>query len=95
MPKPKMKTLGKLVELKITEKQRDDIAGCRTGQGGRQGLYRRLYDAITPRDGGLILPVYDGSDADLEGLKKEARRKKTGTWQDTARDVLQSNGIPW
>lgn len=92
MPKPKVRTLGKLTELTITEKQYADIASCTSGRGGTQNLYRRLHSAVKVRDGRLILPVYD---TDLEGLKKEARRVKTGTWQDTARDVLQSNGLSW
>jgi hypothetical protein len=92
MPKPKGRTLGKLVVLTITKKQYADIASCTIGRGGSQNLYRRLHGAVQVRDEDLILPVYD---TDLEGLKREARRVKTGTWQNTARDVLQSNGITW
>jgi hypothetical protein len=78
--------------LVITDKQFADIEVCFRGTGGEQNFYRRLHKNVLCTNGKLTLPV---SNTDLEQLKRRARRKTKGTWQDTARDILLLNGITW
>jgi hypothetical protein len=95
MPKPKHKVLGKLTMLKLTDQQVDDAWGygkIKKADGGYQGTFRELYEAIENADKEPVAKIYDTV---LDKLKAYAARTDGGSYQDFCRKVLEANGITW
>jgi hypothetical protein len=94
MPKPKMKTLGKLQELVVTDEQFDKALqyGRRPQDGGYQRTFGDVVDKAERQPGRCVFKVYP---AIVEKLRDFARRPDEGGYQGWSRDVLKANNIDW
>lgn len=95
MPKPKMKTLGKLRSLNLTPKQvteANDFGTIKKADGGYQTTFREISGAVQTVNGAPVAKLYDTV---LDKIKSYANRADGGSYQDWCREVLNANGISW
>lgn len=89
MPKPRMKSY-KTVELKLTAEHYEKLPSLTANQGGWQTPYQYLAQTVKKVGDGYIARARE---SDVKKLKEFALSPKDGTYEKTALEILELNGI--
>jgi hypothetical protein len=88
MPKPRKSF--KTVKLKLTVEHYRKLPSLTANQGGWQTPYQYLAQYVRPDGDGYVTRARE---SDIEKLKEYAQRPDDGTYEKTAFEILQLNGI--